>query len=56
MELDDCNYTLLAGVDIYHDYAEAFAGANVIILIEPSQAFGMHVSLRQYRFSIHKNM
>ncbi len=33
MELDDCAFPLLAGVDIYDDPAQAFAGTNVALLV-----------------------
>jgi malate dehydrogenase len=33
MELDDCAFPLLAGVDIYDDPNQAFAGVNVALLV-----------------------
>jgi malate dehydrogenase len=33
MELDDCAFPLLAGVDIYDDPDQAFAGANIALLV-----------------------
>jgi malate dehydrogenase len=33
MELDDCAFPLLAGVDIYDDPAKAFDGVNIAILV-----------------------
>lgn len=33
MELDDCAFPLLAGVDIYDDPAQAFDGVNVALLV-----------------------
>ncbi|WP_019632407.1 malate dehydrogenase [Actinomadura atramentaria] len=33
MELDDCAFPLLAGVDIFDDAAQAFAGTNVALLV-----------------------
>src|SRR3954470_16025347 len=33
MELDDCAFPLLAGVDIYSDPDEAFDGANIGLLV-----------------------
>ncbi|GAA2451104.1 malate dehydrogenase [Actinomadura vinacea] len=33
MELDDCAFPLLAGVDIFDDAAKAFEGANVALLV-----------------------
>src|SRR5919109_2954040 len=33
MELDDCAFPLLAGIDIYDDPGPAFDGANVILLV-----------------------
>jgi malate dehydrogenase len=33
MELDDCAFPLLAGVDIYDDPAQAFDGVNIAILV-----------------------
>ncbi|MCW2745705.1 MAG: malate dehydrogenase, partial [Mycobacterium sp.] len=33
MELDDCAFPLLAGVDIFDDPRQAFDGANVALLV-----------------------
>ncbi|MFI0405182.1 malate dehydrogenase [Actinomadura sp. 3N508] len=33
MELDDCAFPLLSGIDIFDDPAKAFAGANVALLV-----------------------
>ncbi|MCP2164447.1 malate dehydrogenase [Goodfellowiella coeruleoviolacea] len=33
MELDDCAFPLLAGIDIFDDPKQAFAGANVALLV-----------------------
>ncbi len=33
MELDDCAFALLAGIDIHDDPAKAFAGANICMLV-----------------------
>ena len=33
MELDDCAFPLLAGVDIYDDPNQAFDGVNVALLV-----------------------
>src|SRR5215217_3106076 len=33
MELDDCAFPLLAGIDIYDDAKQAFDGANIALLV-----------------------
>ena len=39
MELDDCAFPLLAGIDIYDDPIKAFDGCGVGLLVGPDQPF-----------------